>query len=138
MDVKQLDAQVAVSGQISAQDVGGITSGGASVLICNRPDGEVAGQPVSGQIQAAAEAGGLKYVDMPFTGSEPSAEQVDEFARLISTGEQIHAFCRTGNRCSIIWAKARHKLGADPAELITAGARAGYNLADLFPAAHKG
>lgn len=132
-----LDEQVTVSEQISAADIKTLAAEGVQTLVCNRPDGEADGQASAAEIEAFAVAEGLKFVHIPFTGGNLNQHDIDAFAVVLAEGERLHAYCRTGNRCSIIWAKARAQRGAEPAALIAAAKQAGYDLAALFPNANE-
>ncbi|MCB1689091.1 MAG: TIGR01244 family phosphatase, partial [Halioglobus sp.] len=61
MKIVKLTDTVAVSAQITAEDVVAIAAAGFKVLINNRPDGEESNQPTSAEIGAAAQAAGLEY-----------------------------------------------------------------------------
>jgi uncharacterized protein (TIGR01244 family) len=110
MHTNSLDQQVSVSGQVSADDIAGFIAQGVEVLVCNRPDNEVDGQPSYAEIAAAAQAGGLAIVNIPFTGGQMQAEQAQAFAELVASGKRIHAYCRTGNRSTQLWAAAQQVL----------------------------
>jgi uncharacterized protein (TIGR01244 family) len=60
MRIVKLTPTVAVSGQITPDEVPEIAAAGYRVLVNNRPDGEEAGQPGSDDIAAAARASGLE------------------------------------------------------------------------------
>lgn len=111
MEIHSVDQQVSVSGQITVDDVPAIVGTGTEVLICNRPDHEVADQPLFAEIQVAAEAAGMQVANIPFSGGQMTQEQVEEFSALMGTGKRIHAYCRTGNRCTQIWGAAKQLLG---------------------------
>lgn len=128
MDIKTLDQQVSVSEQIALDDVGSLAASGVKVLVCNRPDGEAADQPTFSQLSAAAEKLGMTAVSIPFKPGEMTAAQRDEFAALLNTRRKIHAFCRTGNRSSMLWAAARKALGTTPEEIATQAKAAGYDV----------
>lgn len=44
----------------------------------------------------------------------------------------VLAFCRSGTRSCMLWALARAKQGADPAELYDQAAAAGYDLSPIY------
>ena len=54
MRIVNLSDSVAVSEQISVEDVAAIAAAGFQVLINNRPDGEESGQPDSAEIEAVS------------------------------------------------------------------------------------
>ena len=89
------------------------------MVINNRPDDEDPGQPLSAEIEAAAERAGLKYRHVPIArGMGPSdIEDMHEAIEEVGDGK-IFAFCRTGNRSSLVSALARRKQGRSVDEVV--------------------
>ena len=103
MNVMPLTDNYSVTAQISADDITAITAAGFKSIICNRPDQESADQPDFATIDAAAQAAGLKTAYIPITGM-PSPEQTADMAQaLADLPAPVLAYCRTGNRSSIIF-----------------------------------
>lgn len=99
---------ITISGQITADDVKFLADQGYKTLVNNRPDGEEPGQPTSDEIKAAAEALGMTYAHIPFSGGMLEMRHVEEFADFFNATERpLHIFCRSGNRSSIILQAAR-------------------------------
>ncbi|MFT7176849.1 MAG: sulfide:quinone oxidoreductase, partial [Halioglobus sp.] len=67
MKIVKLSESVAVSEQIVATDVAQIAAAGYKVVVNNRPDDEVADQPTSDELAAAAHAVGISYYHLPIT-----------------------------------------------------------------------
>ena len=65
MNPKTIDRNLSVSEQIASQDIAAIASAGFKSVICNRPDGEGADQPVFAEIETAARAAGLTAAYLP-------------------------------------------------------------------------
>jgi uncharacterized protein (TIGR01244 family) len=132
--VRQLDHRTLISGQISPEDVAQLKEQGVTLIVNNRPDGEEPGQPLAGEIEAAAEEAGIAYRFVPIQrGIGPSdVECMLEAMREAGDGKLL-AFCRSGNRSALAWAVARRDEGASIEELEEAAARAGI---DLSPVAH--
>ena len=107
MEIHQLSEQITVSGQIEAGHIPALKELGVELIICNRPDGEAEGQPSFADIQAATEQAGLVFKNIPFPGGAMTQAQVEEFAECLKGYKRIHAYCRTGNRSSVIWDHAR-------------------------------
>ena len=107
MEINVLDQQLSVSGQITVDDITLLKEQGVELVVCNRPDNESEGQPAFSDIAAAAKLSGLKIVNIPFSGGQMLPEQAEEFAGLLTTHSRIHAYCRTGNRSSQLWAAAK-------------------------------
>lgn len=118
--------------QISPADLPALAAQGVRMVINNRPDGESPGQPAAADIAAAAQAAGLAHAAIPITA--PTLEAVEATrAALASAPGPVVAFCRSGNRSATLWACARALDGADPAQLIDAARRAGFDLSGLAP-----
>ena len=99
LQVTQITPQVSVSGQIQPHHLTQVKEAGFQTIICNRPDGEDAGQPTAAEIETAAHANGLEFFFVPFNPMNPSPTMVEEFqaARNAAKGK-ILAYCRSGNR----------------------------------------
>lgn len=94
-----------VCGQISVADVAVLARQGYRSIINNRPDGEGGpDQPSSAQIQAAAEAHGLRYVHFPIPNPMVSPQQAEQYQRLCADlPHPVVAFCRSGGRASALF-----------------------------------
>ncbi|MBD3763256.1 MAG: TIGR01244 family phosphatase [Rhodobacterales bacterium] len=134
MDIKQIAPSFAAAPQIRPDDVIRIAEAGYKTIICNRPDAEADDQPRAAEIAAAARAAGLEFRYLPIKGGKPIAEETlasfDEALRTCKA--PILGYCRTGNRSSTLWALARSKM-LSPDAILTATARAGYDLSGLRP-----
>lgn len=129
MTVKALSPNVSVSPQIAPADIAPLAeAGGFKSLICNRPDGEEPDQPEWAAVEAAAHAAGLETAHIPVWGKDFPPETVAAFSDALETlPKPVLAYCRTGTRCTILWALSNNgSLTAD--ERIRTGARAGYDL----------
>lgn len=99
MDTTRIAADVSVAGQITAADIPDLASEGFRSLICNRPDGEGAGQPSFAEIEAAARGAGLEARYIPIVPGEAGVAEVEAFAKaLAELPRPILAFCRSGAR----------------------------------------
>jgi uncharacterized protein (TIGR01244 family) len=134
MDVRQLDERTLISAQIRPEEVGDVKQHGVTMIVNNRPDGEEPGQPLSADIEAAAEKAGIPYRFCPIArGIGPSdVECMDEAMRDAGAGKLL-AFCRSGTRSALVWAVAKRQHGASVEELEQAASAAGV---DLAPVAH--
>ena len=54
MKIKKISEQLSVADQITKKDISAIAKEGFQSIICNRPDGEVPGQPAFKEIEEAA------------------------------------------------------------------------------------
>jgi uncharacterized protein (TIGR01244 family) len=131
--IRQLDDRTLVSGQIRADEVAGLGRQGVTTIVCNRPDGEEPGQPAAAEIERAAEAAGLKFRHVPLIrGIGPSDVEAMREALEDADGKVL-AYCRSGNRSTLVWAVARRQQGASLEEVQAGADRAGI---DLSPVAH--
>ena len=132
--MRQLDDQVAISGQIQPSDVAELKAQGVTAIINNRPDGEEPGQPLGKDIEAAAEEAGLDYHYIPIIrGIGPGeVEPMREVFEANGDGKVL-AFCKSGTRSALAWAVARREKGMERDELEERASRAGV---DLTPIAH--
>jgi len=132
--IRELDEKSLVSGQIRPEEVGALAAQGITMLINNRPDGEEPGQPLAGDIEAAAEAAGIAYRNVPILrGIGPSdVEAMRKALRAAGDGKAL-AFCRSGTRSALTWALARRAEGVSRAEVEQRVTAAGF---DIAPIAH--
>lgn len=101
MDIRQLNEDISVTGQITADDVAAISAAGFKSVICNRPDAESAGQPEADGIATAVKAAGLDYRFIPVVSGAITQENVtDMAAALQAMPRPVLAYCRSGGRCT--------------------------------------
>jgi len=133
MDYRKLTDKVAVAPQIDPAHLKAIADLGYTTVINNRPDGETPDQPLSAEVEAAAEAAGLTYIHMPVISGQVTDQDANAFAGALEKADgPVFAFCRTGTRCACLWALASAgEIGADAA--LNAAANAGYQLEALRP-----
>lgn len=133
MDIRALTPAYAVSPQIEAADLPAIKAAGYTVVIDNRPDGEIPPHLHAAEIKAAAEALGLHFIVNPVIGGAMTPENVTAQRNAIgaATGP-VFAYCASGNRSSVVWALAHaDRMSAD--DLIAIPAKFGYSLDHLRP-----
>ncbi|MHA7872620.1 MAG: TIGR01244 family sulfur transferase, partial [Hyphococcus sp.] len=125
-----------VSPQISIADVAEAASRGVTLIINNRPDGEMIGQPTSDEIEAAASAAGVAYAHIPVDQRGITPEHLDAFDRAMSNraaGETL-AYCRSGTRSIILRSYASARAGKPFDEIVSEAAAAGYDISGHRPA----
>lgn len=130
----RLDEKTFVAGQIYPADITDIAENGIVCIVDNRPDGEeLSGQPSAGEIETEANRNGLTFAYLPFTAPTLTPDLVSRFVDILdSTSEPVLAYCRTGNRSTMLWASARIAQGASLNEVLDPALAANY---DLRPAA---
>lgn len=96
-----------ISSQIVPAEVAALAASGFRSIICNRPDGEEAGQPTAAAIAAAAAAHGLFFVHIPVVSGAISESGVAAMARsLAELPGPVLAYCRSGARSEQLAAMA--------------------------------
>ncbi|MDG1530017.1 MAG: TIGR01244 family sulfur transferase [Paracoccaceae bacterium] len=109
MELKNLADGLSVSEQVLPSDMNAIKDAGFGGIICNRPDGEEAGQPTFDEIATAAKAAGLKVIHQPIIPGQISQSDAEDFANMVSTmSGPVLAFCRTGARSSMLWSMSQN------------------------------
>lgn len=133
MQIRQITEQYNVSPQINAEDAPDIKAAGITTVICNRPDVEVPPSHQADAIRAAVEAQGLRFEVLPITHQTMTPDRVAAQAAMIAGSDgPVLAYCASGTRSSILWALSQAgELSAD--DILTATARAGYDLSGLRP-----
>jgi len=133
LDLRKVSDSFAVAPQINETDVQAIADAGYKTLIANRPDGEGGiEQPRMGAIRTQAEALGLTFVAIPFSGA-PTPDILERFgSALAEAPTPILAYCRTGTRSISAWALTHGGQGMGD-EIVDAAADAGYDLSTLRP-----
>ena len=121
-----------VTGQITREGIKDAAAAGYRTLINNRPPGEAPDQLSDAEARAAAEAAGLTYIALPFTGPPPPHVVAETAGVLERVQGPVLAYCRSGTRSITAWAMAQALSGAlKPDEIIETAARAGYNLSGV-------
>ncbi|WP_144378310.1 TIGR01244 family sulfur transferase [Mesorhizobium amorphae] len=112
MNIRQISDAYSVSPQISVEDVAAIKAAGFKSVICNRPDNEDPGQPSAGEIKAAVEAAGLEFRWVPVISGQMTAQNVDDQAEALETlPGPVFAYCRSGTRCTNLYAAVQQSRG---------------------------
>ena len=108
MELHKLDDDLTVAPQITVDDVAEAARAGFKTLVSNRPDREGDDQPATDAIAQAARENGMEWVYLPVQPGNITDDDVARFAPLLETASKpILAFCRTGTRCSTLWALSR-------------------------------
>ena len=132
MDIRPLTEDFAVSPQIDAVHMKEIAGAGFRSVLCNRPDGEELGQADFAEIEAAAEAEGLEIRWVLIVSGMVTQGAMSEFmSALEEMPKPVLAYCRSGTRCTMLWAIAQHgKMDSD--EIVSRAAKVGYDMAPLM------
>lgn len=132
-EFRRVTEDFSVSPQIDPADLAVAAAQGFTLVINNRPDGEVPDQPTSAEMEAAARAAGMDYVHIPVVGS-PTQDQVDANRLAIEDADgPVLAFCRSGTRSIVTWSLGQALSGARTrSELAALGRGAGYDLSGVL------
>ncbi|HZQ01508.1 MAG TPA: TIGR01244 family sulfur transferase [Reyranella sp.] len=130
LSLQPIDERVAVSGQLSPDDMKHVAAAGYVAVVNNRPDKEAMfGQPRTADLKAAAEKAGLVFLDLPFSGPNAQPEQVRAFRDLLAKRDgKVLAFCKSGMRSALLWGAAAMVDGKSLQDVLDAARRAGQNL----------
>lgn len=133
MTIRPLTPRYAVAPQVTPEDIPAIAAAGFTTLICNRPDSEVPPDLQSAAIGDAARAAGLTYEVLELSHQTLTPENAAKQRRMIEQADgNVLAYCRSGTRCSVIWAMGQiGDTGLD--EILAATAAAGYDLTSYLP-----
>lgn len=105
MEYRQISDSYSVSGQILPEDIAAVRAAGFKSVICNRPDNEQPGQPTAASVKAAAQAAGLEFRYIPVVSGQITEENVaDQAAALEGLKGPVFAYCRSGARCTNLYA----------------------------------
>ena len=97
------------SPQITPEQVAQIKADGFKTIINNRPDGEEPNQPLNADIEKMAKEAGLAYHYQPVVASSINEQDCRDFAEIYNNAEKpVFMFCRTGNRCNILFQQTEH------------------------------
>ncbi|MEM7733623.1 MAG: TIGR01244 family sulfur transferase [Pseudomonadota bacterium] len=132
MDIRKLTDDFSVSPQVDVAHMREIAGAGFKSIMCNRPDQEDPGQPDYDAIADAAIAEGLEVAWIPVVGGMLGPDALTEFDRaLADMPRPMLAYCRSGTRCTTLWAVTQHGR-MDDAEIIERAAKAGYDMSGLI------
>ncbi|MBU3694305.1 MAG: TIGR01244 family phosphatase [Rhodocyclaceae bacterium] len=128
MDIRRVTPDLAVSPQISPEEVAAVKAAGFASIVCNRPDGESFDQPAFAEVDAAAQAAGLRTLFLPVAGGGMTHAHVEAMAKAWpELPKPVLAYCRSGTRSITLWALSqRDQLDRDV--VIAAARNAGYDL----------
>ena len=85
MSIAVVSKTLAVAPQLAPETLRQAAGAGYRVLICNRPDGEEAGQPDAAAMHAAATEAGMEFHHIPVSGGAFPDEAIAAFGALRRT-----------------------------------------------------
>ncbi len=131
MKFAKINNELTVSDQITIEDLKKIEAQGYKTIFCNRPDQESEGQLAFSAIEKEAQNLGIKTIHQPVIGGQISDDDIAKFGSYFENAQKpIFAYCRTGTRCSTLWALSHAKnLPID--DILSKAQNAGYDLSAL-------
>ncbi|MDX0632278.1 TIGR01244 family phosphatase [Sinorhizobium medicae] len=112
MDIRQINDEYSVSGQITVDELDEIKALGFKSIVCHRPDFEAPDQPTFDAISARARELGLEITHIPVGPMGVTADAVksmvdafDEFPR------PMLGYCRSGARSTAVYQQTLHIRG---------------------------
>ena len=127
-DIRRVTGGFATAPQLAPGDLAEAAGQGFRLLVNNRPDGEAPGQPTSAQMEAAARAAGMDYLHAPVVGGPTPAQVAQMAAAVAAAPGPVLAFCRSGTRSIVTWARGQAQAGRPREELVAEGRNVGYDL----------
>ncbi|WP_269584593.1 bifunctional protein tyrosine phosphatase family protein/NAD(P)/FAD-dependent oxidoreductase [Roseibium sp. Sym1] len=129
--MKAINSQISVAPQIRPEDLTDYAQQGFRSIICNRPDGEGADQPVFEEIETAAKKLGLEARYLPIVAGKVSDQDAEDFGDLLdSLPKPVLAYCRTGTRSATLWSLSQAE--KQPlADILAQTKTAGYDMAGV-------
>ena len=122
MSLFTLSDTLSVSAQITVEDVSRLREQGFTVIVCNRPDGEVPDQPTMDDIEAACVAVGMLFIRYPVNAMDfPGPDLPGLGALFDDPAQRVLAYCRTGTRCANLWIASRDEAGLADAVAVSRG-----------------
>lgn len=104
MEIKYITDDFAVCGQILESDLPDIIAAGFKSIVNNRPDSEEPDQPMNSSMEEAVVEAGLSYGFNPVSPTGLTEENIASMRdHLDQLPKPVLAFCRTGNRCTILF-----------------------------------
>jgi len=112
MDIREINDEYSVSGQITVEDLDAIAAMGFKSIVCHRPDHEEAGQPEFAAIAARAKELGIETAHVPVGPMGVTAEAVTGMVdALDELPRPMLGYCRSGMRSMKTYEQTRHIRG---------------------------
>ncbi|MGD9476170.1 TIGR01244 family sulfur transferase [Shinella sp. G-2] len=112
MDIREINDEYSVSGQITVADLDAIAAMGFKSIVCHRPDHEEAGQPEFATIAARAQELGIETAHVPVGPMGVTAEAVNGMVdALDELPRPMLGYCRSGMRSTKTYEQTLHMRG---------------------------
>jgi sulfide:quinone oxidoreductase len=138
MDLHEISEDLTVTGQIDPAEIPLLAAQGIRSIVCNRPDGEVPGQPPFSTVKQAAAEAGIMALHLPVVSNAIGEEDVISFGKALEElPKPILAYCRSGTRSAVLWSLSEASGGRPVQDILSKTAQAGYDLSALSPRLEK-
>ena len=112
MDIREINDEYSVSGQISVEELDAIAGLGFKSIVCHRPDHEQPDQPEFSAIAARAKELGIETTHVPVGPMGVTAEAVRGMVdALDELPRPMLGYCRSGMRSTKIYEQTQHIRG---------------------------
>ncbi|ANH04671.1 MULTISPECIES: TIGR01244 family sulfur transferase [Shinella] len=112
MDIREINDEYSVSGQIAVEDLDAIAALGFKSIVCHRPDHEQPDQPEFSVIAARAKELGIEVAHVPVGPMGVTAEAVHGMVdALDELPRPMLGYCRSGMRSTKIYEQTQHIRG---------------------------
>ena len=109
MDIRQVNDEYAVTGQISVEDLDQIKALGFKSIVCHRPDHESPDQPEFASMAARAAELGLPITHIPVGPMGVTPDAVHAMVDALDTMDHpMLGYCRSGARSTAIYQQSAH------------------------------
>lgn len=109
MDIRQVDDEYSVSGQITVEDLDQVKAMGFRSIVCHRPDNESPDQTPFAVIATRANELGLEIKHVPVGPMGVTEEAVKGMVDALDEFERpMLGYCRSGARSTAIYQKTQH------------------------------
>lgn len=125
LEITEHSSLLSTAPQACAEDMAQVAQAGFKSVMNNRPNFEGgADQPTAESVGAAAQAQGMVFYHLPFSGSDLSPALALTFAKMVADAPKpILLYCRSGARSTMVFRMALELgfLKADDLSLIVTG-----------------
>lgn len=112
MDIRQINDEYSVSGQISVEDLDEIKALGFKSIVCHRPDFEQPDQPTFDSIAARAQELGIEIAHIPVGPMGVTADAVRQMVDALDEFQRpMLGYCRSGARSTATYQQTQHIRG---------------------------
>ena len=110
MDIRQINDEYSVSGQITVEDLDPIKAMGFKSIVCHRPDFEAAGPAAPfDSIAARAKELGLDITHIPVGPMGVTADAVRDMVDALDEFQRpMLGYCRSGARSTAVYQQTQH------------------------------